>query len=330
MAKYLHIQVNNPCTENWDNMHPVAGGNYCDSCKKTVVDFTGMTDNQLLEYFKKPGAASCGRFSNDQLEQPLLVPQKKLNWLKYVWQVSLPALLFAYRGQAQSSINKNQHATEIGPTQHKPVVSTLSELMVNGKVTGLNGEAIPFASVMIEGGNEGAAADSNGIFNVKVNSSSKILLVSAVGYKEKRVAVSNSFIDVELEIGLSNDVLVYANTERRIGKFTAGGISIVTRCTINSITSPEVESVSTINLFPNPAQRNGQLNIRFLKPVTHNQQLTIYNAAGVALQQQLIQSKSSLQQTSLQLRLSVPGTYMVVLIDVNTKERRVGRLVVVK
>jgi hypothetical protein len=37
---------------------------------KNFIDFTGMSDAQLIAFFKKPSIGSvCGRFYNDQLER---------------------------------------------------------------------------------------------------------------------------------------------------------------------------------------------------------------------------------------------------------------------
>lgn len=62
MAKFIKIQVSTPCHEKWEHMQTAAQGNFCNACQKTVIDFTKMTDNQLMEYFKKPGTNVCGRF----------------------------------------------------------------------------------------------------------------------------------------------------------------------------------------------------------------------------------------------------------------------------
>jgi hypothetical protein len=64
------ITIPEPCHEGWHNMLPAEKGRYCQSCSKTVVDFSGMSDAEILEAIKqKPG--SCGHFSRHQLNRPL-------------------------------------------------------------------------------------------------------------------------------------------------------------------------------------------------------------------------------------------------------------------
>jgi hypothetical protein len=70
--------------------------------KKTVHDFTGMSDAQLIAFFKKPSTGSvCGRFYNDQLERDFEIPRKRLPWMKYFLQLIVPAFLFTSKAKAQ-------------------------------------------------------------------------------------------------------------------------------------------------------------------------------------------------------------------------------------
>ncbi|MEZ4805732.1 MAG: hypothetical protein R2852_09685 [Bacteroidia bacterium] len=65
-----HIQVHltNPCHENWNAMTEVKNGKFCASCSKTVVDFTLMSDQQILDFLALNAGNSCGHFKPDQLK----------------------------------------------------------------------------------------------------------------------------------------------------------------------------------------------------------------------------------------------------------------------
>jgi hypothetical protein len=70
--KYLQIHLDQPCSEGWDSMKPDEKGRFCASCAKTVVDFTNMSNVDLLDFFKKnKGKDVCGRILPYQLECPL-------------------------------------------------------------------------------------------------------------------------------------------------------------------------------------------------------------------------------------------------------------------
>lgn len=73
--KYLQIHLDNPCSEDWDSMTADEKGRFCAACAKTVVDFTNMSDAEILTFFKKnKGKDVCGRINSHQLEHPLPIP----------------------------------------------------------------------------------------------------------------------------------------------------------------------------------------------------------------------------------------------------------------
>lgn len=66
--KKLRVSIENPCHEDWQKMTPETQGRFCQACEKTVVDFSKMSDAEILQYFSKPKAEKvCGRFRSDQL-----------------------------------------------------------------------------------------------------------------------------------------------------------------------------------------------------------------------------------------------------------------------
>lgn len=70
------VNVAQPCHENWNQMTPEAQGRFCGSCSKIVVDFTNMTDHEVIAFFEQSKGKTCGRFTKDQLARPL---EKELN-----------------------------------------------------------------------------------------------------------------------------------------------------------------------------------------------------------------------------------------------------------
>jgi len=86
-------------------MVPVEKGRYCTSCQNQVIDFTNMSDQQLIAYFKKRNKdAICGRFMNDQLQRDILIPKKRIPWLRYFFQFALPALLASSKAASQGQV----------------------------------------------------------------------------------------------------------------------------------------------------------------------------------------------------------------------------------
>lgn len=68
--KTVQYSIQDPCHEPWNEMKPDASGRFCESCSKTVVDFSTMSDFSIVSFLEAHKNESvCGRFSQDQLEK---------------------------------------------------------------------------------------------------------------------------------------------------------------------------------------------------------------------------------------------------------------------
>lgn len=125
MAKKIQLSIAEPCPENWDAMTPDSKGKFCGSCQKQVVDFSDMSDRQVAEFFKKPSPGSvCGRFMIDQLDRAMEIPRKRIPWVKYFFQIAIPAFLLSIKasGQTKGKVKVNTIATD---TTRKPIYKTM-------------------------------------------------------------------------------------------------------------------------------------------------------------------------------------------------------------
>ena len=52
-------------------MKPDEGGRFCGQCQKTVIDFSGMTDEAVMQTMAQQVGNVCGRFREDQLNRHL-------------------------------------------------------------------------------------------------------------------------------------------------------------------------------------------------------------------------------------------------------------------
>jgi len=127
MSKKLQLTIAEPCHENWENMNPDDKGKFCGSCQKQVIDFSEMSDRQVAEFFKKPiqrlskGDSVCGRFMTDQLDREIVVPRKRIPWVKYFFQFALPAFLMSVRASAQNPKAKLKSDVVSSDTARRPV-----------------------------------------------------------------------------------------------------------------------------------------------------------------------------------------------------------------
>ena len=64
------IQINNPCSENWDAMKVNDQGRFCNSCAKSVIDFTIKSDTEIQMFLQQhKGQKLCGRFYKSQIDR---------------------------------------------------------------------------------------------------------------------------------------------------------------------------------------------------------------------------------------------------------------------
>ncbi len=78
MADTPRIYISEPCHEDWAKMTTADKGRFCNSCFKTVVDFTAMSNDEIMQYFRESaGQKVCGRFKSNQVHVPLPVKHNK-------------------------------------------------------------------------------------------------------------------------------------------------------------------------------------------------------------------------------------------------------------
>ena len=97
----LKISIPQPCNENWETMLPHEKGRHCLSCQKTVVDFSKMTDTEIIHYFQEYKGATCGRFSEIQLNRPVAEPFISKPSNRWAWMFS--AMLLPFAGSSQDT-----------------------------------------------------------------------------------------------------------------------------------------------------------------------------------------------------------------------------------
>jgi hypothetical protein len=76
------ITVPTPCHEDWNAMTPKDKGRHCDSCAKTVVDFTTWQPQAILLHFKA-NKNVCGRFTESQLNEPIPTQEDFVRQIAY-------------------------------------------------------------------------------------------------------------------------------------------------------------------------------------------------------------------------------------------------------
>lgn len=196
MSKNIQLAIHEPCHENWDAMTPQEKGRFCGSCQKEVIDFTGMNDQQLAQFFKKPSTGSvCGRFMSDQLNHNLAVPQKRIPWLSYFFTLALPPLLASCESNAQAKEKIMMGDTMIvdSPTiKGKIMAQPVANISVTGFVTDEEDNALANIQVTFRETGATVYTDSLGKFSYQYPGTARKLniIVSGMGYLATKKMIS--------------------------------------------------------------------------------------------------------------------------------------------
>jgi hypothetical protein len=96
----LRLNIQEPCHEKWDQMTPVVKGAFCGACKRTVTDFSGMRDKEILDHLAAHQfEPSCGRFRKSQLNRPLIyISPDVLTMDIPLWKKFLAAVFICFSG----------------------------------------------------------------------------------------------------------------------------------------------------------------------------------------------------------------------------------------
>ncbi|MBD0833552.1 energy transducer TonB [Aestuariibaculum sediminum] len=130
MKKHYAIAIPKPCYEDWNSMTPNERGRFCNSCVKTVVDFTKMSTEDIQTYIEThKHQRICGHFKQSQLDSiNLRIPSQIIVKPKNVHKVFLLALLLVMGTTLLNCTNNKGNKQKIDSVE---VVDSLQNKVVD-------------------------------------------------------------------------------------------------------------------------------------------------------------------------------------------------------
>ncbi len=336
MRKQIQLNIPTPCHESWDKMTPAEKGKFCSSCKKEVIDFTKMSDTHLVAFFRKQTTGSvCGRFMQDQLDRSMEIPKKRIPWIKYFFQIALPAFIMTSKGYAQGNVKtikgKTIPAIALKDDCRKPL-SKISMLengkLIRGRVFDEVNESVPYATVLIKGTPSVTVADSSGFFELIYRGTQDeiVLAASCLGFEEKELTVdiqdSERLLIVVMKkyIKILDELVVEASLEGTVGMVIVGGLSVTSTVveeknimdTLAKILFPAniIESV-----YPNPAKSNAAINIKLENRKEGTYSIQLFNLSGQLLLNKELWIGEGTNSIGIQMPVVANGTYLIRLVN---------------
>jgi hypothetical protein len=366
MAKQLQLTVPEPCHEGWEKMTPSEKGRFCASCQKQVVDFSVMSDRQVAEFFKKSqGGSVCGHFMTGQLDRAIDIPKKRIPWVRYFFQFTLPAFLLSLKASAQKTGNK----PEISNT--KNVNQTTNALLIDemkkngsGVCSDLKDTALVFRNanpqdqrILIRGYVSPRYLSIAKIKGVVTDEMGQPLPGATLFVKGTKIGVAAgnngefrisarmpndplilqaSYVGYEvMEIPVDrtgNDSLVIKLKMAR-REFTDGFV-IISRPVKKEIKDvplmPVVtrENSSGLRVFPNPVSAGANLKINSKKMPEGDYTLTLIDQSGQAVYQQETRIEAYANQFNIGVPAVTAGSYFLVLVNKATRKKFTEKIII--
>lgn len=217
MMKKTQLSISDPCHQQWGEMRSGAEGRFCGACQRTVVDFTLMSDQEILTWFANAQGPACGRFMHDQLNRDLVparMPKKRL-W-PLLWQFLLAGLLITSDASARDlpvkpsmgqTVRPHAPLTDTGRIKFR-VVDTRTGQPVQGAVAYINKKHFQ--------------SDSTGRFSIETEELRKgsRIEINAIGYQTLKWRVNKQMLQgneqvirISIAATVMGDVIVVGNVE---------------------------------------------------------------------------------------------------------------------
>ena len=196
----MQLNIDKPCSENWDKMIPNDAGRHCSSCDKTVVDIRSKSNLEIKSLVETSDSV-CAIANKHQLYNYQYVrPIKRLAF----------ALLIVFGNGLFSISASAQETTQQLKETYLENDSLKSKVSISGVITDEFGEPLPFVSIGLYQNNKpiiGSTTDFNGHYTINLNddytNKKYNLMTSFVGYstiEKKDIIIGSKSIVIDFSL----------------------------------------------------------------------------------------------------------------------------------
>lgn len=212
------LKIDKPCEQEWNSMMPDGKGKYCSHCSKTVIDFTNLTDNQVVQFIENTSGKFCGRLSNAQLNRILETSQNS-NY-SYLYKILTGLLLLggAKNIDAQSNINTDiEISTLLDNKEFKEQNEVNIETLPDSSMNYIEGvvldsatkKPLDYVTIRLKGAKTNVSTDENGRFKIFVleyilASGNLTLVVTYIGYEKAEFTINATKLPITTELLLNS------------------------------------------------------------------------------------------------------------------------------
>jgi CarboxypepD_reg-like domain len=205
------ISIPQPCSERWDKFTPKDNGRHCASCDKVVIDFTKMSDAQILTFLQHKKSNTCGRFRHDQMKGYSDAILPRINSGFTLLKAGIISMLLALisknaSGQIMTNPSANYASAYVDRNEQERMLTT--ELRTIRGVVYADDDQSPIAgaNVAVKGTNIGTTTNAAGEFSIDYHfKEGDVLVFTFIGYQTREYKVNKESaasvtIDMSLEL----------------------------------------------------------------------------------------------------------------------------------
>ena len=154
------ISIPQPCAQPWAAMSPTAAGRHCATCATEVIDFTRLSEAEILTFLARQGGRHvCANAYATQVAAPPVG-----RWRR--WALAGLALL-GWQSAASCATQPPQQPPTTAVAPFPVVADQQQPVIIRGVVLdGANGPGVAGAFVFINDTQYGAVTDENGRFEL--------------------------------------------------------------------------------------------------------------------------------------------------------------------
>ncbi len=195
MKNTFKLNVNEPCSEKFENFAPTGQGGFCSTCQKEVIDFTGLFESELVAHFSNKKENTCGRFYKTQLkEYQTMKTMQTTSHSKSLGLMGFSLLALCatttLNAQADVALGSTGSIEIMAPTAVDGQVGQTEQFRVKGTVLDEENLPLPGVNVVLKGTSEGVQTDFDGKFEfpraLKVDDT---LVFSYIGYGKREFTI---------------------------------------------------------------------------------------------------------------------------------------------
>lgn len=213
--KSVSIHIDNPCSENWDDMTEGNEGKFCKNCCHTVTDFTHLSDREIIAFLSKNKGNICGRFTEQQLMQPFIDNNTTSKSWNSIWMAGLLLLGvadFAFAAPPlKPTIEWHSDYHESKEDYDEPKNDSTYKTLQGQIVDESDKSVIKNAHIYITNTKIGTYSDEKGYFKLKVpnkKTQTITLTVRAAGFALREITVQKRDLPLTNTIALKKESFI--------------------------------------------------------------------------------------------------------------------------